>query len=143
MLWLYRKLPDLFIAASVVYICLMYPAQALTKGRLFKCEMKEFLQMAEGGVLEETPFSEWQLKYRAFFFFDEATGTLRTNNSELSWSYRLVQIGNSENSTVAVREYKGEASYVVQVLRILTWKDRNPYIHVDGSDVSTGVCTIE
>ena len=66
--------------------------------------------LSKSGRLENSQFDKMVLEQMAPVIFDEATGVLRGGFN--TWQMKLVQEGTSENSTVAMRTYKGAGHLV-------------------------------
>lgn len=110
----------------------------------FSCSFSQALGLEDDGKLVQTKTAKWWRDALKGFVFDAKTGQMTTTGSASTIQFDVLQQGTSINGLVAVYAYQGPAAYVLEVLKIKTYRDSAtniyPFTFDDDSFLYSGTC---
>ncbi len=115
-------------------------SQGLPTRPFYECEVVNIKSLGDDGSIETTDYTRAIEPRRQIILFNETPGTLRWQGETTSWSYEVVQTPSDDNGLVAIRQAKGPASTVVQVMRIKTYIEGWPFLFLDQDTLFSGRC---
>jgi hypothetical protein len=119
--------------------------EILPSPRLFRCTAHSGVSLDDKGHLVQDAAVRHQLKHSPDLIFDEATGDVHfilENRPPVTRRYEIAQKGSSVNDIVAIHRSQGNASLVLEILRISIWQEQIPFAFFEYGTLLAGQCGV-